>query len=138
MSEVIKLQLPFPPSVNAYWRHVVIGKSARAIISARGRKFRQAALLILESQKKSATICGHVSVALTLYPPDKKKRDLDNYVKAVLDVITCGKIWEDDSQVKKLSLAWGETRKGGLVQVDINLFESACQKQQAELLPWQD
>jgi crossover junction endodeoxyribonuclease RusA len=47
---------------------------------------------------------GQVSVTIDAYPPDRRRRDLDNVLKAALDALThCG-IWADDSQVAELRI----------------------------------
>lgn len=44
---------------------------------------------------------GELSVQLDFILPDKKRKDLDNLSKAVLDSLN-NVIWEDDSQITKL------------------------------------
>lgn len=38
----------------------------------------------------------HVISIVWLYPPDNRRRDWDNYIKPIHDVITHCKIWKDD------------------------------------------
>ena len=35
------ITLPFPPSMNTYWRHVMVGKHPRTLISEKGRIYRK-------------------------------------------------------------------------------------------------
>lgn len=37
--------LPWPPSVNHYWRRVLIGGKPRTLLSKEGREFKQTAVL---------------------------------------------------------------------------------------------
>ncbi|EKH9315146.1 TPA: crossover junction endodeoxyribonuclease, partial [Escherichia coli] len=47
----MKLILPFPPSVNTYWRHPNKGAFAgKSLISAAGRKFQSAACAAIFEQ----------------------------------------------------------------------------------------
>ena len=41
MMETVRLELPIPPLVNHYWRHITIKGTPRTLISARGRDFRK-------------------------------------------------------------------------------------------------
>lgn len=87
--------LPFPPSVNNYYA-VVRG---RKILSKRGREYKRGAaqhLLVWGLQR----IEGPVWVELLYVPPDRRRRDLDNLLKPVLDSLTEAGIYGDDSQVK--------------------------------------
>ncbi|MDU5319796.1 MAG: RusA family crossover junction endodeoxyribonuclease [Escherichia coli] len=106
----MKLILPFPPSVNTYWRHPNKGAFAgKSLISAAGRKFQSAAC---------AAIVEHV-----LFPPDNRIRDLDNYNKALFDALTHAGVWEDDSQVKRMLVEWGPVIPEGKVEITISKYE---------------
>lgn len=116
------LTLPFPPSVNAYWRSPNRGAlKGRTLISENGRKFRVNALAsILEQQrKKPKPMTADLSVSIVLYPPTKQSRDLDNYFKALLDALTHAGVWNDDSQIKALAAHWGPITKNGKAEVTI-------------------
>jgi len=117
------ITLPFPPSVNTYWRAPTKGPLAgRHLISEKGRLFRvEATACVLEQLKrKPKPITEPVSVEITLYPPSKRRRDLDNFLKAPLDALTHAGIWKDDSQVKKMTIQWGELTAGGRVEIRIS------------------
>lgn len=119
---MIKLELPFPPSVNSYWRYTSVGnKKGRHIISPAGQKFKSMACTMIAKQlmKKPVTITADVEVNIVFHKPDKKIRDLDNLVKALFDVITQMGIWKDDSLVSKMTVQWGENIKGGKTVIEI-------------------
>ncbi len=100
----MKLILPFPPSVNTYWRHPNKGAFAgKSLISAAGRKFQSAACAAIVEQLRRLPkpTSAPASVEIVLFPPDNRIRDLDNYNKALFDALTHAGVWEDDSQVKK-------------------------------------
>lgn len=124
---MVDVTFPFwPPSVNRAWRNI----GTRTILSAAGRDFRheiQKYGSLLRSEKKLPleSILGDIEVSLILYPPDSRRRDLDNYFKAPLDALTHAKVWGDDSQIKRLSSEWGERVKGGGIRVIINNFKGA-------------
>ncbi|KAF0789006.1 crossover junction endodeoxyribonuclease, partial [Salmonella enterica subsp. enterica serovar Worthington str. BCH-3008] len=105
----MKLALPFPPSVNTYWRHPNKGPFAgKSLISVAGRKFRSAtcAAIIEQLRRLPKPTSTHAAVEIILYPPDKRIRDLDNYNKALFDALTHAGVWEDDSQVKRMLVEW--------------------------------
>ena len=41
---------------------------------------------------------------IQLYPPDNRRRDLDNVLKVLLDTFTIAGLYVDDSQVKRLAV----------------------------------
>jgi crossover junction endodeoxyribonuclease RusA len=96
---MFKLQLPFPPSVNHYWRHV--GK--RVLISKQGREFR-AEVGSLIRRKRIEAFEGDLIVDIKLTPPDRRRRDIDNSLKALLDAMQFGGVYIDDSQIVRLTI----------------------------------
>jgi crossover junction endodeoxyribonuclease RusA len=56
-------------------------------------------------------------VEIEAWPPDKRKRDLDNILKSLLDALTYAGIWEDDSQIDDLRIY--RATIGGMVKVRI-------------------
>ncbi|RCX05872.1 MULTISPECIES: RusA family crossover junction endodeoxyribonuclease [Kosakonia] len=122
----MKLILPFPPSVNSYWRAPNKGPlKGRHLISEAGRKFRSeaCAAIIDQLRRLPKPSTQPAAVEILLYPPDSRNRDIDNYNKALLDSLTHAGVWEDDSQVKRLLVEWGPVVKGGRVEITITRFE---------------
>lgn len=107
------LTLPYPPSVNQYWRNY----SSRIVLSAAARKFKKY-VAITCMMKNIQPLKGRVSVTMVLHPPDKRKRDIDNTTKATLDALQ-GYAYADDSQVDILLVQRGEVVKGGSVVVTV-------------------
>ena len=117
--------LPWPPSVNRYWRHVNLkGRGQCTLISADGRAYKRAvssAVLEQCAARGAAlkTLDGRLAVSMELCPPDRRKRDLDNSLKAVLDALTSAKVWRDDEQVDVLLLQRGPIVRSGCATVTI-------------------
>jgi len=93
--------LPFPPSTNRIWRQF----KGRTILSAEGRKYRQAVQDHLwEYAPRYRVVTLDCEVSIRAFVPDARRRDLDNLLKASLDALTHAGLWEDDSQIKRLSI----------------------------------
>lgn len=122
----MKLTLPFPPSVNRYWRAPNKGPlKGRHLISAAGRAYQSAACAAIIEQlrrlpKPSTELAA---VEILLFPPDASRRDIDNYCKALFDALTHAGVWEDDNQVKRMLVEWGPKVKGGRVEISITRYE---------------
>lgn len=108
------LFLPFPPTVNTYWRTVRVpaGRSremvTRVLISERGRQYREAVQkeVLAQLPLPIHPLQGGVRVHLWACPPDRRRRDLDNLPKAVFDACTHSRVWGDDSQIQRLTIEW--------------------------------
>lgn len=120
LPRAITVELPFPPSVNKLWRN-----AGRTLLSADARAFyRLAVFQIHKNLRGHKTITAPVAVKIMLYPPNRARRDLDNYAKATLDALKKAKVFTDDSLVHDLHLAWGEIKKPGKCEVNIEIFVS--------------
>lgn len=110
-----RIELPWPPSVNRYWRSI----GNRAIISRQGREYRQSVELAVLIAGGRRNLLGSLSVSIWAYPPDKKRRDLDNTLKAPLDALArCG-VYEDDSQIDRLLIERMKPCKPGRLLIEI-------------------
>lgn len=62
---------------------------------------------------------GQLTVHVKVFPPDARRRDLDNLQKALLDALEHGGAFADDFQIAKLELERAEIVPGGKVIVEI-------------------
>jgi crossover junction endodeoxyribonuclease RusA len=116
--QIVTYELPYPPSANTYWRNL----SDRTLISRKGRRYRKevAALLMLE---RARPMLGALILRVKVYPPDRRKRDLDNILKALLDALEHGGAFEDDNQIAALHIERCCVQRGGVVTVGIKQLE---------------
>ena len=96
---MIEVELPFPPSVNHLYRRV----GPRTIISREGRAYRQKVCAILAA-RGVRPLDGPLEVTIDLHPPDRRRRDIDNTIKALADALEHGGAYHDDSQIVKLTI----------------------------------
>lgn len=111
------LFLPFPPTVNSYYS---AGHGKVRYVSKAGHLFREKVLIDINEQAAGIQLDGRLNVEVILYPPDRRTRDLDNYMKALLDAITHAGFWADDEQIDQLSIMRGEVVKAGFSRVEVN------------------
>ena len=111
----LTFRLPWPPSVNSYWR--AIGRG-RVILSAKGRDYRLQSGRALEAQGVPCQrIEDRLVVSLLAQPPDRRVRDLDNLLKPLLDCLVTHAVIKDDGQIDDLRVMRGERIRGGQVWV---------------------
>ena len=89
--------------------------AGRHLISAEGRTYRANVIAaVLEQLKKyPKPMLEELAVTIWVCPPDKRKRDLDNLLKAVFDSCTHAGIWKDDSQISDIHILKSASVPGG-------------------------
>lgn len=99
---MINLSLPIPPSNNNYYRHA----RGRNFISADGKAYKINVAKIVKESDLGLSFClsDRVSVKMEIYPRDKRRRDIDNYPKAIFDALTAAHVWDDDTIVDDLHI----------------------------------
>lgn len=109
----VRFRVPFPPSGN----HFYTVAHGRKIISKEGRKWIKAA--IESAAEADSHVAGSLEVTMWVYPPDMRRRDLDNIIKCVLDVGQKAGLFEDDSQIDVLHVYRCDPKFAGHVSVEI-------------------
>jgi crossover junction endodeoxyribonuclease RusA len=112
-------ELPYPPSVNHYWRRV----GFRTLISRGGRRYRRDVVALLAAGR-AAPLHGRLELVVHVFPPDDRRRDLDNLQKALCDALQHAGVYADDSQIDRLDVHRGPVVPGGKVVVQIT--ERTC------------
>lgn len=106
---IMEFELPWPPSVNHYYRHV----GPRVLISREGRRYREL-VTSLVARMGATPFTGKIALHAQFYPPDRRRRDLDNIGgKVLLDTLQAARLFKDDCQVKRILLEMHEPIEGG-------------------------
>lgn len=105
---MVTLELPYPPTINTYWRH----SRGRHFIASRGLEFRAAVRAEVLGVGVIA-IDGPVLFRAEFNPPDRRVRDLDNVIKPLWDALVHAGVMRDDSQVRRMEVEMGGVIKGG-------------------------
>lgn len=103
----ILIELPWPPSVNHYYKAVGYGKR---ILTKQAKQFRYEVVLLVRTHddRDKMPIVGPICLELICHAPDAKRRDLDNLAKATQDALEAAKVYCNDSQIHRLVLEWGK------------------------------
>ena len=117
------MSLPYPPSVNHYWRKW----NNRMVISREGRAYRQEVQAVLATagagggggDGKDPPDDGPLALAMDAFPPDRRRRDLDNIQKPLLDALEHAGVYQDDSQIDWLLTRRQVRVPGGKVIVQV-------------------
>jgi crossover junction endodeoxyribonuclease RusA len=103
------MHLPYPPSVNTYWK----SWRGRVVLSKEGKQYKT---IVKIMTKHVRPIKDNVSLRIAVHPPDNRRRDLDNVLKALLDSLN-GVAYHDDSQIHHLEVSKLDKQPNGMVIV---------------------
>lgn len=109
---MIRFELPYPPSINHYYIHTARGVK----IGDKGHKYRNDAVYLLH-KFKGACKDKKIAVTINVFPPDKRKRDLDNILKCLLDAMEHANVYENDNNIDMLTVIRRQSVPNGCVQV---------------------
>jgi crossover junction endodeoxyribonuclease RusA len=109
----IEIHLPYPPSVNRIWRSNKAGTGTRRVsISPEYDQWKRAAdrlAIALGSCRGVKKIAGKFEASIIL---QRRRGDLDNRVKGVLDWAQSRELIADDKNCERLTVEWGEAPHG--------------------------
>lgn len=118
------LTLPWPPSVNHYWRNVIIGKRPRVLISKEGREYRRAVMVhCFLWHRRDTTPEPPLRMTIQVYPPDKRRRDIDNLCKGLLDALQHAGVLVDDNDVASLHVERCAVERPGKVVITLEHYQ---------------
>lgn len=117
LNQDVVLHLPWPPTVNSYYK---VTRYGQRYLDKKVRHFRDLVAESVHEQMPGVTLDESIYMEVYLFPPDRRKRDLDNYMKGLLDAITESGLWEDDSLIDQLHIYRGEIVKDGSVRVELS------------------
>jgi Holliday junction resolvase RusA-like endonuclease len=100
-----------PKSTQHIYKYACRGNYPTMYMTAEGRAIKEAYQWEAKSQWRAKSLAGDVALTITFYFGSKRRRDLDNQNKLVLDALT-GIVYEDDHQIAELCLRrrYGEPR----------------------------
>jgi crossover junction endodeoxyribonuclease RusA len=108
------LYLPYPPSVNTYWR----ANGKRRFISKAGVEFKQAVADYVISNSVPKFGDSRLRLDIIIQPRSRRAFDLDNTCKAIFDSMMDAGVYEDDSQIDEFTIRRGvATKNGGCIVV---------------------
>lgn len=104
---MIELSIPLPPSANHIWKNYHKSKAYKAWIVEAGWL-----------SKRRDKIVGPWRITVLAKRPDKRRRDLDNLLKPIIDLVVSLGLVEDDSKLEMISARWVTSGEGVEVRLE--------------------
>lgn len=104
LTKTTTLYVPFPPSANRMWR---VGRG-QSYLSKEYKEFiKEVRLEWLARNREGWRTSGRFTVSIKLFPPNRRRYDVDNRIKPTLDALTRAGVWDDDSLVETVTASKG-------------------------------
>lgn len=118
--------LPYPPvSTNTIYKFVCNGRYPRMYMEEYGHQLKQFYQIEAKNQWCHKIIKDDVEVKIKLYFKDKRRRDIDNYNKLLLDSLT-GICWQDDKQIRKMEIEKFIDKVNPRIEIEVNKYGREC------------
>lgn len=117
----LRFVLPFPPSVNRYYRNI----GYRTLLSREGRAYRDAVCALLAGRVQQP-LSVPLQAELHLFPPDRRRRDWDNFQKGVWDALQHAGIYHDDSQIRRAFIEMHDPDGKARAECHLAVFDSSA------------
>ena len=102
---MVRIEIPFPPSMNRLWRASKGGGVYRAPEYV---SWKQQACWAIVAQHRGHKILGPFKLTMLVVAPDRRHRDLDNLLKASLDALASAGVVENDRHCRWIEARWVE------------------------------
>ena len=111
---IIKLTLPWPPSIN----HAKGISNNKPYPKNTLKKFKEDVYVLVRDQYKGPVLGkSRLEMHIQAFTPDRRRRDLDNIQKVLIDAMQATGLFDDDEQIDYLSILRCPRTKGGEVVV---------------------
>lgn len=122
-----KIELPWPPTVNTYWRHTTHPKTKRPLVyvTKQGKSYRETVVKLCGvAGLGRLKYAGRVSASYECFPPDNRVRDLSNILKCLEDSLVDAGVIVDDGQINEFQMVRAPVEKFGRVIVTLTAMEN--------------
>lgn len=115
---IIRLALPYPPTVNNLYRNGAKGRFKTSGYKAWEAKCRGHADILRHVEEKTPggvrmsfsdpipTIAGPYTITYTAQRPDRRRRDIGNLEKACSDMLQALGVIRDDCDCERMTIQW--------------------------------
>ena len=118
--KTVEFDLPWPPTLNTYYRRHTIGRKIFTSLSKGARIYKKQVEYIVVKECLKLGIDQPFEIEFYAFPPDNRKRDVDNLLKAPMDAMESAGVFKNDSLCWSLKIKKYNYVKAGLLKVVIH------------------
>ena len=107
-----------PLSTQLIYRSACRGKFPVRYMIKEGKELKELYQSEARKQYKGKVMSADCDMEMTLFFKDKRRRDVDNYNKLVLDALE-GIVYEDDKQIQKLTVIKNYSKENPRIEINI-------------------
>lgn len=112
---MITITLPLPPTINHYY----VRSSRTIFLNKKANEFRKEVFILSRNFSNYFSINERLLIDVIFHPPNKRKFDIDNRLKGLLDALQHARIFPDDEQIDKIIVTRGDIMKNGASLITI-------------------
>lgn len=95
----IEVEVDWPPSANKNW----MIRRGRFVSTDAAACYKRL-IKDLSYTWEKITFLKDIEITIKAFPPDKRKRDIDNLLKVTLDSLQNTHLFENDEQIRKITI----------------------------------
>jgi len=107
-----------PLSTQTIYRSACRGRFPTRYMTKRGKELKALYQSEAKKQYKKKIVSTDCALEVTLFFKDKRRRDVDNFNKIILDALE-GVVYEDDKQIQKLTITKDYSKENPRVEIKI-------------------
>ena len=112
----MNIVLPYPTVTgNHMWKHA----KGKHYLVKEAKDYFADVMMAVQMQGAHLNTDQALRLQVLLYPPDNRRRDMDNAWKVIGDAMTKAGVWQDDSQIRAKLIEWQSPVKGGRVLINL-------------------
>lgn len=108
-----------PKSTNNVYATICRGSWPTKYMTPKGRELKESYQWQAKSQWQEKPTKEPIQVFIRLFFGTKRKQDIDNFNKILLDSLT-GIVWEDDSQIEEMIISKLYDKQKPRIEIDVN------------------